>query len=192
MIISFELDLPALEASSVCRAYWSLSDENNYNIKSLKELLVNFMMENILIATDGSKHSESASDVGIDMAKLFGAKVTALYVIDTSKEYASLGALETKESGSLIAGIKSNLQSQGEAATDRIIEKAKAAGLTANSIIMEGHPAEDILKFAREGKMDLIVVGGIGVSGLEKFLLGSVAEKVVRNSKVPVLVVRAD
>jgi len=59
-------------------------------------------------------------------------------------------------------------------------------------VIIEGRPAEDILKLAGERKTDLIVVGGIGVTGLEKFLLGSVAEKVVRNSKVPVLVVRAN
>ena len=149
-------------------------------------------MENILIATDSSKHSEKASEVGIEMAKLFGAKVTALYVIDIGKEYASLGALESKEGDDLISGIRSSLQSQGEAATGRIEEMAKSVGLTVNRVIIEGRPAEDILKLAGERKMDLIVVGGIGVTGLEKFLLGSVAEKVVRNSKVPVLVVRAN
>jgi len=69
---------------------------------------------------------------------------------------------------------------------------AKSAGLTVDRVIIEGRPAEDILKLAGERKTDLIVVGGIGVTGLEKFLLGSVAEKVVRNSKVPVLVVRAN
>lgn len=144
-----------------------------------------------MIATDGSKHSEKASEVGIEMAKLFGAKVTALYVIDTGREYASLSALETKDADSLIHGIKNSLQSQGDAATSRTEEMAKSAGLTVNRVIIEGHPAEDILKMASERKMDLIVVGGIGVTGLEKFLLGSVAEKVVRGSKVPVLVVRA-
>ena len=144
-----------------------------------------------MIATDGSKHSDKAAEVGIEMARLFGAKITALYVIDVSKEYASLGALETKEGDNLIMGIKNSLQSQGEAVTGLIEEKAKSAGLTVNRVIIEGHPAEDILKLAGERKMDLIVVGGIGVTGLEKFLLGSVAEKVVRSSKVPVLVVRA-
>jgi len=123
---------------------------------------------------------------------LFGAKVTTLYVIDVGKECASIGVLESNEGDDLISRIRSSLQSQGEEATGRIEEMAKSAGLTVDRVIIEGRPAEDILKLAGERKTDLIVVGGIGVTGLEKFLLGSVAEKVVRNSKVPVLVVRAN
>ncbi|MDD3552313.1 MULTISPECIES: universal stress protein [Methanothrix] len=149
-------------------------------------------MKNILIATDSSKHSKKASEVGIEMAMLFGAKVTTLYVIDVGKECASIGVLESNEGDDLISRIRSSLQSQGEEATGRIEEMAKSAGLTVDRVIIEGRPAEDILKLAGERKTDLIVVGGIGVTGLEKFLLGSVAEKVVRNSKVPVLVVRAN
>jgi len=126
------------------------------------------------------------------MAMLFGAKVTTLYVIDVGKECASIGVLESNEGDDLISRIRSSLQSQGEEATGRIEEMAKSAGLTVDRVIIEGRPAEDILKLAGERKTDLIVVGGIGVTGLEKFLLGSVAEKVVRNSKVPVLVVRAN
>ncbi|MFA7374691.1 MAG: universal stress protein [Methanothrix soehngenii] len=145
-----------------------------------------------MIATDSSKHSKKASEVGIEMAKLFGAKVTTLYVIDVGKECASIGVLESNEGDDLISRIRSSLQSQGEEATGRIEEMAKSAGLTVDRVIIEGRPAEDILKLAGERKTDLIVVGGIGVTGLEKFLLGSVAEKVVRNSKVPVLVVRAN
>jgi len=57
-------------------------------------------------------------------------------------------------------------------------------------VVLEGHPASDIMKFAQDSKMDLIVIGSIGVTGLDKFLMGSVAEKIVRNSKMPVLVVR--
>ena len=149
-------------------------------------------MKNILIATDSSKHSKKASEVGIEMAMLFGAKVTTLYVIDVGKECASIGVLESNEGDDLISRIRSSLQSQGEEATGRIEEMAKSAVLTVDRVIIEGRPAEDILKLAGERKTDLIVVGGIGVTGLEKFLLGSVAEKVVRNSKVPVLVVRAN
>ncbi|WP_320353990.1 universal stress protein [Methanothrix soehngenii] len=145
-----------------------------------------------MIATDSSKHSKKASEVGIEMAMLFGAKVTTLYVIDVGKECASIGVLESNEGDDLISRIRSSLQSQGEEATGRIEEMAKSAGLTVDRVIIEGRPAEDILKLAGERKTDLIVVGGIGVTGLEKFLLGSVAEKVVRNSKVPVLVVRAN
>jgi len=73
-------------------------------------------MKNILIATDSSKHSKKASEVGIEMAMLFGAKVTTLYVIDVGKECASIGVLESNEGDDLISRIRSSLQSQGEEA----------------------------------------------------------------------------
>jgi nucleotide-binding universal stress UspA family protein len=150
------------------------------------------MFENILIATDGSKHSERAAEVGIEMARLYGSAITALYVVDIGKEYAPLGDLISKIADSLIAGIRSNLQSQGEEATRRVEEMAKKASIACQRKITEGYPAEDIIRIAEESDMSLIVMGGIGATGLERFLLGSVADKVVRTSKVPVLVVRMD
>ena len=150
------------------------------------------MFERILIATDGSKHSERAAETGIEMARLYGSTVTALYVVDIGKEYAPLGDLISKVADSLIAGIKSNLQNQGEDATRKVAEMAEKAGIAAKRKITEGYPAEDIIRIAKEGDMNLIVMGGIGATGLDRFLLGSVADKVVRTSKVPVLVVRKE
>lgn len=148
------------------------------------------MFERILIATDGSKHSEKAAEKGIEMAKLSQGTITAVYVVDIGKEYA-IGDMSLNVTDDIIAGIRSSLQKQGESATKQIEEMAKTAGVPVERRVLEGHPAEDILKLAEDSKMSLIVVGSIGVTGLDKFLLGSVTEKVVRNSKVPVLVVRA-
>ena len=149
-------------------------------------------MLKILIATDGSKHSERAAEVGMEMAKLYGAAVTVLYVMEVGKEYASLGDMISRVVDDLISNIRTNLQNQGDLATKRVEEMAKNAGIPVERKIVEGYPAEEIIRTAREGNMCLIVVGGIGATGLDKFLLGSVADKVVRNSKVPVLVVRKD
>jgi nucleotide-binding universal stress UspA family protein len=150
------------------------------------------MFERILIATDGSKHSERAAEAGIEMAKLYGSAVTALFVVDIGKEYAPLGDLISKVADDLIAGIRSNLQNQGDQATKRVEEMAKMAGIAVTRKITEGYPAEDIIRVAKEGDMNLIVMGGIGATGLERFLLGSVADKVVRSSIIPVLVVRKE
>jgi nucleotide-binding universal stress UspA family protein len=86
--------------------------------------------------------------------------------------------------------MKEILQKQGDEAIKRIEEMAKTAGVSAASEIIEGYPADIIIRVAEKENMNLIVVGYIGASGLERFLLGSVADKVVRNSKVSVLVVR--
>ena len=71
-----------------------------------------------------------------------------------------------------------------------IEEMAKAAGISAAREIIEGYPADTIIRIAEKENMNLIIVGYIGASSLERSLLGSVDDKVVRNSKVPVLVVR--
>jgi len=150
------------------------------------------MFERILIATDGSRHSERAAKAGIEMARLYGSTVTVLFVVDISKEYAPLVDLISKVADDLIAGIRSDLQNQGEQATKRVEEMAKNSGIAVTRKITEGYPADDIIRIAREGDMSLTVMGGIGATGLERFLLGSVADKVVHSSKIPVLVVRKE
>ena len=147
------------------------------------------MFEKILIATDGSKHSERAAAKGLEVAKLTGGSVTVLYIADMGRYILPIDA-SYNISGEIIESMRGSVLEEGNAAVKRVEEMAKEAGVPFESKIIEGNPANDIIKFAEEGRANLIVIGGIGRTGLEKFLLGSVAEKVVRNSKVPVLVVR--
>ena len=150
------------------------------------------MFEKILVATDGSKHSVRAAEKAIEMARLYGSTITALYVVDVGKEYAPLGDLISNVANDLIAGIRQNLQEQGVDATEKVVLMAEKEGISATRKITEGYPADDIIRIAKEEDMSLIVMGGIGATGFERFLLGSVADKVVRSSNIPVLVVRAE
>lgn len=138
----------------------------------------------ILIATDGSKTAENAAYLGIKFARQYGAKVYAAYVINVTASEAILidEAWATEQCV--------ECEKTGHRATSSVEEKAKFAGLEAESVILKGEPAEKILDFADEHAIDMIVVGSLGKSGIERFALGSVSEKVVRHAKVPVLVVR--
>jgi len=89
-----------------------------------------------------------------------------------------------------IEGLKSILRNEGDEAIKYIVGRAKTDGVDVRKWIMEGQPAKEILKLAEEQSVDLIVMGTLGRSGIEKFLLGSVADKVIRGSRIPVLVVR--
>jgi nucleotide-binding universal stress UspA family protein len=82
------------------------------------------------------------------------------------------------------------LKQEGDLAIKYVEEKAQAQGLKIEGNLIEGHPADEIIKYSEKNSVSLIVMGTLGKSGLDRFLLGSVAEKVVRNSKIPVLVVR--
>lgn len=137
----------------------------------------------ILIATDGSEASEKAADFGIETLKFEGAKVYAVYVIDTAS-YGSVPMDEKK-----LKRIE-QLEEMGRKATSYVERKAKDAGMEAESIVLQGNPAEEIVDFAEEQRVDMIVVGSLGKSGIKRFMLGSVSEKVVRRAKIPVLVVR--
>jgi nucleotide-binding universal stress UspA family protein len=138
----------------------------------------------IVIATDGSENTQKAISFGIKLAKLNGALVHALHVIDTSSVSQSWTAGKETMHEILIK--------DGQKATSKVKECGEASGVEVKEVILEGHPSEEIIDFAEHNDIDLIVMGTLGKTGLNRFLMGSVAEKVVRNSKVPVLVVRGE
>jgi nucleotide-binding universal stress UspA family protein len=146
------------------------------------------MRKKILLATDGSETSMRAAKMALDIGKKTGATVMAIYVVDVHRlaqlpGYASM------------PGIKDNLMElmfkEGDEALEEIEDMARDAGVAYEREVAEGDPGEELLKLCRNPGFDLIVLGTIGKSGLKRFLLGSVAEKVVRHSHVPVLVVPA-
>lgn len=141
------------------------------------------LYKKILIATDGSEYTKNAVDYGIDLAKCTGAKLYAIYVIDTAA-FASIPMDAAWES------MYELLNQEGNQAIKYVVEKAESEGLEIEGKLIEGHPADEIIKSSESNAVSLIVMGTLGKSGLDRFLLGSVAEKVVRNSKIPVLVVR--
>ncbi|MDF0591008.1 universal stress protein [Candidatus Methanocrinis natronophilus] len=140
------------------------------------------MFERIMIATDGSKQSERAAEVGIELARLSGGEITIVYVADT-------GRLSHLPEDMAIASIRSLLIKEGEDATGYVEEMATRAAVSSTKMVIEGNPSEELLKLSSQSGFDVLVMGSVGRTGLDKFLLGSVAEKVVRNSRVPVLTV---
>jgi len=139
---------------------------------------------NIVIATDGSENTQKAISYGIKIAKISGATVHALYVVDTSSLSQSWTAgWET---------MYEILKNGGQKAISQVKEYGEASGIEVKEVLLEGHPSSEIIDFAENNGIDLIVMGTLGKTGLDRFLMGSVAEKVVRNSKVPVMVVRSE
>ncbi len=138
----------------------------------------------ILIATDGSETANEAADFAIEMFGCSGAKVYAVYVIDTTPyRSVSLDKIWSKET-------LDEFERAGHEATSYIENAGKTVGVDVESRVLKGHPAEKIVTFAEDNNIDMIVVGSLGKGGYEKVLLGSVSEKVVRHAKVPVMVVR--
>lgn len=140
------------------------------------------MFERILIATDGSENSERAAKFGIELAKLAGGKLIAMYVADISR-------MAHLPDDMLLFSIRELLIKEGNEAVEFIEKLAIEGGVTCDKVVAEGIPSDEILDYASAEGISIIVLGNVGRTGLDKFLLGSVAEKIVRNSKIPVLIV---
>lgn len=84
------------------------------------------------------------------------------------------------------------LMTEGKEATAYVENAGRAANVRVESVVLRGSPADEIISFAEREDIDLIVMGTQGRTGIKKFLLGSVAENVVRHSKKAVLVVREE
>jgi len=142
------------------------------------------LFRNIVIATDGSKNVQRAISHGIEFAKLSGAIVHALYVVNTPSTISE-NWTAGKET------IYNIMKNDGKKAVSKIKEIGEASGVEVREVLLKGYPSSEIIDFAENNNIDLIVMGSLGATGLERFLIGSVAETVVRGSKVPVLVVRS-
>jgi nucleotide-binding universal stress UspA family protein len=141
------------------------------------------MYKKILLPTDGSDHANKAAEHALWIAKASGAEIIALTVMET----ASLVGLPADD---LIVRIKEMLEEEAKKSLEKvneIVESSDNIKITLKT--EEGSPADAILKIVKEEDVDLVVVGTSGKHGLDRFLLGSVAEKVVRSSSCPVLVV---
>lgn len=144
------------------------------------------MFQRILFATDGSAASEHAAQVAVDLAKVHGASLTALYVVDP---YPYLGIGEANPTG--LQGYMSAAQEHAAAAHRKVQALCEKAGVTFQPRLAEDvTAASGIVQAARETGADLVVVGSHGRTGIARVMLGSVASKVVAESPVPVLVAR--
>jgi nucleotide-binding universal stress UspA family protein len=144
---------------------------------------------NILVAIDGSEHSLRAAEYAVGLAKNFEAKLTAITVsyVPASKDLSQLDVLRQ----SLVED-NSDYTKDAEKWFERFIQYAKESNVQLNTELLNSTRPVDyvILEYAEEKKIDLIVVGTRGRTGLKKLLLGSVASSIVTYSHCPVLVIK--
>lgn len=149
------------------------------------------MYNKILLPTDGSKNSEKAIEHALTIAEYEDAEIVILNVVDS----VYLTGLPEED---LITKSEIILEEESKKLTSRVksiineIEKEKGEegkDIKMNTLTIEGNAADVILKISEKEDIDLIVIASSGKHMLDRFLLGSVTEKTVRHSKVPILVI---
>jgi nucleotide-binding universal stress UspA family protein len=144
------------------------------------------MFKHILVPVDGSSTSLMAVSKAAEMAKVFGSSVTAVYVVDP---YPFTGVGADFAYGQ--AQYLSAATAEANTALEAVGKIMQEFGQPVNTVIGEGHAVhEGIVRVVENIGADLIVMGSQGRRGLEKLMLGSVTQRVLRSVHIPVMVVR--
>lgn len=146
-----------------------------------------FKIKNILLPTDLSTTSLSAADYAIELANQYKAKIHLLHVLEKTPPILVIRSLDISQEK-----IIKSFEEEGRKSLENAVKKIKKGTNTEveiEPVLRKGNDYEEIVKYSKEKKVDLIVIATHGRTGLLHTLLGSVAEKVIRYAKCPVLVI---
>ncbi|MDZ7689284.1 MAG: universal stress protein [Halobacteriales archaeon] len=141
--------------------------------------------ESILIPTDGSEGARDAAETGFGLAEELNAEVHVVSVVDTE-------LVNTTTYTGTSPKNEARIEERAREHVDTLADEAEKRGLTVTRSTPKGVPASRIVGYAEDEDIDLIVMGTAGRGGFRRALIGSVADKVVRTSPVPVVTVRPD
>lgn len=131
--------------------------------------------------TDGSEGAAAAFDHALALAAETDAELHVVNAVDPTLVPVEVSA----------EGVYDSLRAAGADLLGELGERAEAEGVPVETAVLDGRPHEAITAYAEDADVDLLVLGTHGRTGLNRWLLGSVAEKVVRTAPAPVLTLRA-
>jgi nucleotide-binding universal stress UspA family protein len=142
------------------------------------------MYDDILVPTDGSEHATAALREALELADEYGATLHVLSVVDSR----DLGLTTPAD----VESLRDGLRAGSERAVEDAVARAAEAGVPTTSTVEVGLPHRAIVDYVADHGVDLVVMGTHGRSGLERVLIGSVTERVLRRARAPVLTVGSD
>jgi universal stress protein A len=141
-------------------------------------------LKKILVPLDFSNHSRKALNYAVKLAGQFGSEVTVVNVV-APVIYAE---------GMVLPAAMENLDRVSEeharSELDKVAEDVRSHQVTCDTHVLLGHPSDEIVNFAKKQETDLLLITTHGRTGLQHFLLGSTAERILRHAPCPVMVVR--
>lgn len=147
-----------------------------------------FNIKKILLPTDFSNLSLSAAGYAIDIAQQYNAEIHLLYILEKTPPILAIRSLDLSEE-KIIKSFEEDARRSVDATLEKIRKKSKDGNISIIPVIKKGIDYQEINKYADANKIDLIIIATHGRTGILHTFLGSVAEKVIRYSKRPVLVI---
>jgi nucleotide-binding universal stress UspA family protein len=141
-------------------------------------------IQRILVPVDFSGESEKAFARALELAELLDAELTLMHVTSLIRyAHSQTGVAD-------LVAFEQHVKDSVSEKLEQLAQRAVARGITTQTFVAEGHPGEMIGITAKQRRMDLVLMGSHGRTGVSRAMLGSIAEKTVRLSEVPVLTVR--
>jgi len=137
--------------------------------------------QQIIVPIDFSSHSDTLADLALNLAKKLDAKLTFIHVVKHLPDESDYGEASLKQ-------LEEHLFAHAQKKMTALLDPIKASGQDCGGEILGGNIADSIIAYARDKAADLIVISTHGAQGIEKVLLGSVADRVIKGAHCPTLV----
>ena len=143
-------------------------------------------IKKVLLPIDFSKASTVILPYAIDFAEKYGARLFILFVAEDPFTYSGISTTTHLLPAEYFEDMAHRAQRK---MVTFVADNLSKSSLDVEEIVLTGHPAEEIINYANQEKMDLLIIGSHGFKGFEKFVFGSVAEKVIKMAPCPVLTI---
>jgi nucleotide-binding universal stress UspA family protein len=148
------------------------------------------LYDNILVPYDGSKYSQKALKMAVELATAFDSSLHLVNVIDVSS-VTPPGKIRSKDTHKTLDEIKNAVKNSVESYLQKIQKEYGNSGVIVKGFVLEGDVTVKLLKFIQDRKINLVIIGSRGLSGVSKIMtLGSVSRKISELAKCPVVIVR--
>lgn len=145
------------------------------------------MFRRVLVCLDGSSVAEQALPYAVEVAERFASKVVLLQVIHLS---SSLAAAAAQGAERVLQEETDRLAGEARAYLEQVAAPLREKGLDVEAVALEGAPADAIVSYAADNEVDLIAIGTHGRKNLGRLVFGSVADRVLKHSSIPVLTIK--
>jgi len=145
------------------------------------------MFQRLLVPLDGSLHAEQVLSVAAEVARASGGTIVMIRVVEPSQATVTYGAMNPMITSDAIE----HHLNHASAYLEHISLRSELAGITVDPRVALGHPATVLLSALDEFGIDLVIMSSQGHTGIKRWILGSIAEKIVHASSVPVFLLRA-
>lgn len=150
-------------------------------------------IKTIMVPVDGSAPSESVLPYAATMARVFGAEIRLVQVAETARVYA----LMSREPSApvmveTINEIGEQMVAESDAYLQQLAGQLTAEGITVKTVTLDGFPGEQLLAYEKQEDIDLVIMATRGRSGIGRLVFGSVAERMLKDGKTPVMMIKPD